>query len=517
MAGKTIPMSKLKQLIRLWAQGYGKRYMSRALGMSKNTVKDYLLKLEVGGWEKSRLLEMDEDQLSDCLYLGQPVYTDERHSQLQAYLEKHSSDLSTKGVTRTLLWEEYIENQPNGYRYTQFCHHLDQLLLIKNPSLPLQHKPGDKLYVDFAGRTVHYTDRETGEQIACQLFVACLPYSDYGFVLAVSSQRVEDFIHALVSCLSFLGGVPAAIVPDNLKSAVVRTCRHEPVINDALLQLANHYGTTVLPTRAAKPKDKALVENHVRLVYQRVLAPLRHVTFFSVQDLNKALSVQNNLLNQRRMQQKLHSRQELFLASEKSMLRPLPSEPFELEYQQLARVQKNNHVLLGREQHYYSVPYQYIGRKAKIIFTRSVVRICVDGKKVATHPRNPCPGRYSTIKEHLCSHHQQYLDRSPEYYIQRARSYSPVLEEFFTFIFQGTVHPEQMYRTCEGLLRLRRSWKESPQTYDEACRIALNNGQRSWRFVQQVLHNRTAHTDPSASQISPLPDHNNLRGANYYQ
>lgn len=508
-------MSKIKQLIRLWAQGREKRYIARALGMSKNTVKGYIAKLAQGNWDTSLLLDMADDELRVLIDAGNPAYSDGRFEHLKDHLEQFCKDLAKTGVTRQLLWEEYLEKYPEGYRYTQFCFHLDQHLRSRKPSMVLQHEAGDKLFIDFAGKTAGYADKESGELITCQLFVACLPFSDYGYVIAVPSQQIEDFIFAVVSCLVFLGGVPAAIVPDNLKSAVTKASRYEPVINGALEQLANHYGTTILPARASKPKDKALVENHVRLIYQRVLAPLRNQVFFSLQELNEALILENKRLNQRRMQQKPHTRQELFLASEKPVLKPLPASPFELEYQQPARVQQNNYVYLGKDRHYYSVPWQHIGKQAKIIFTRSLVRVYVGMEKVAAHPRNLSPGRYSTVKEHLCSHHQHYLERSPEYYIERAQKCSATLEEFFSFIFEAKTHPEQLYKTCDGLLNLHKAWARTPEAFDAACRIALSNQQRSWRFVKQVLENRTAHAQPEQPAI--LPDHDNLRGSKYYQ
>ncbi|MDV7391907.1 IS21 family transposase, partial [Arthrospira platensis SPKY1] len=237
--------------------------------------------------------------------------------------------------------------------------------------------------VDFAGRTANYVDPDSGEVHACQLFVACLPCSDYGFVLAVPSQKIEDFLMALERCVVFLGGVPAALVTDNLKSAVTKPCRYEPVISQALQQFANHYGMTVLPTRVAHPRDKALVENHVRLIYQRVLAPLRHQVFFSLSSLNEALAAQNQKLNQTRMQRKDHTREEKFLAAEKPLLQPLPEQPFTQVYFHQATVQNNNHVLLSADKHYYSVPYIHIGKSARIHYTRSLVEIYVQGVQVA--------------------------------------------------------------------------------------------------------------------------------------
>ena len=507
-------MRQIKQLIRLHQQGKGVKFLARTLGMSKNTVKEYLAKIRQGGFHAEELLALEDPELERKLHAGNPAYSDPRFDKLKDRLDYYCGELGRTGMTRRLLWEEYLQAQPGGYKYTQFCYHLGQHLRSAKPSMVLDHQPGDKLYIDFAGKTAHYVDRHSGELISCQLFIASLPYSDYGFVIAVPSQKVEDFIFALVQCLQFLDGVPAALVPDNLKSAVTKACRYEPTLNEALEQLANHYQTSVIPTRVAKPKDKALVENHVRLIYQRVLAPLRNQVFFSLHELNQALFALNGRLNQTRMQQKNHTRQEKFLASEKALLKPLPAVPFELEYHHTATVQKNNHVILTQDKHYYSVPYTHIGQKARIIYTRSLVSIFVKGQKVATHQRDRSTYGYSTLKEHLCSHHRHYLERSPEYYQQRAKAISETLHRLITLVFTRPAHPEQWYKTCDGLLRLQRRY--DPLRFENACTLAITHEQYSYLFVRQVLENNLTAVDEPQNLV-PLPRHGNVRGSNYYK
>lgn len=508
-------MRQIKQLILLHQQGNNIKQIARTLGMSKNTVKEYLARISQGGYTAQELLGLEDPKLERTLHAGNPAYSDRRFDGLKDKLDYYAKELSREGVTRKLLWEEYMEAQPNGYRYTQFCHHLSQHLRSAKPSLTLDHEPADKLYLDFAGRTASYVDRHSGEIIDCQLFVACLPYSDYGFVLAVPSQKIEDLLHAIVQCLQFLGGVPAALVPDNLKSAVTKACRYEPRISQALEQLANHYQTTVVPTRVARPKDKALVENHVRLIYQRVLAPLRNQVFFSLQELNRALLEGNRRLNQTRMQQKDHTREEKFLAVEKALLQPLPARAFELEYHHIATVQKNNHVLLTQDKHYYSVPYTHIGQKSTIIYTRTLVSIFVKGQQVATHARNRSTRGYSTIKEHLCSHHQHYLNRSPQYYQQRAIALSDTFHRLITLVFTRPAHPEQWYKTCDGLFRLQRRY--DPDQFEKACSLAIAQEQYSYRAVSRLLENHLLLTDQQPQPLAPLPLHDNVRGADYYK
>ncbi len=334
-------------------------------------------------------------------HAGNPAYSDERFSVLSAKLAYYIKELQHKGVTRKLLWEEYRQEIPNGYGLTQFGYHLLQHTKASKPSMVLHHEPADKLYIDFAGKKLSYTNIETGEVVECQVFVACLPYSDYGFVMAVPSQKIDDFLFAIASCLNDFGGVPRALIPDNLKSAVIKANRYEPDVNRALEDFANHYGTTVVPARAYKPKNKALVENHVNIIYTHVYAKLRKLDFFDIHDFNKAIKEKTIAHNQTRMQQKPYSREENFLANEKHLLTPLPEEAFEVKYYRQATVAKNNHIYLGQDKHYYSVPYKYIGEKAAVVYTRKMVYIYLQNERIAVHQRDYAQGKYTTVKEHL--------------------------------------------------------------------------------------------------------------------
>lgn len=377
----------------------------------------------------------------------------------------------------------------------------------------LTHQPGEKLFIDFAGKKLSYIDPKTGEVIECAVFVACLPFSDYGFAMAVPNQSVEELLHALEQCLIFLGGVPQVIVPDNLKSAVIKADRYEPDINIAFNDFATHYGATVIPTRTARPKDKALVENQVKLVYSRVFAKIRNQRFFSLADLNKAIREMMLAHNQTRMQNKPWCREEKFLAHEKHLLGPLPDQPFEIKYYNTYTVQQNNHILLGQDKHYYSVPYIYIGQKAKVIYTRTMVRIYIDGKCMATHSRNRTNHGYTTVKDHLCSTHQHYLARSPGYYIRRAKQCCEELHHFTQLLFDQNRPPEQLYRTCDGVLRLYT--KTDKEQFKKACNIAITHKIYSYKFIQKLIKNKAVDQQEELP-FKDLPDHDNVRGKEYY-
>lgn len=515
MAGKPKIMSDIKQLLRLHQQGTPKKSIAKTLTMSKNTVKVYLEKLKLLKADIPSLLELDDIELEAKFHAGNPAYKDERYEQLKLNLSYYEKELKRIGVTRKLLHDEYRMSYPQGYGYTQFCYHLNQQLEARKPSMVLQHRAGEKMFIDFAGKKLSYIDKETGEIISCPVFVACLPYSDYCFAIALRSQGIEDFIYALTCALEHFRGVPQMLVPDNLKSAIIKANRYEPDVNQALNDFANHYGTTVVPTRVAKPKDKALVENQVKLIYTRVFAHLRNDQFFDITSLNQAINQRIKAHNQTRMQLKEYCREEKFLADEQKHLQALPEVPFDIKHYREYKVGKNNHIYLSEHKRYYSVPYQWCGQQAKVVYTRTMVYIYAKGQQIAVHQRENKPDPYTTVKEHLCSHHKHYLDRSPDYYINKAERLSTTLHQLIQLLFKGGRPPEQNYRTCDGLLSLQR--KTPPDVFEKACKHALDCHCYSYQFVSNIIKNhQRADDDPQAQEQKQLPLHLNIRGKEYY-
>lgn len=516
MAGKTRPMSQIKQLIRLHQHGYGIKTIARSLSISKNTVKSYLQKIGEAGLDLKELLSLEDPVLEGLFHSGNPAYRDPRFEDLKERLDYFESELKRVGVNRKLLWEEYIADYPPGYAYSQFCYHLQQQLVARrNGSFVMEHRPGEKLYIDFSGKKLHYIDRVTGNPVVCEVFVACLPYSSYCFAMAVASQRTPDFLYALDCCLRFLGGAPQVLVPDNLKSAVTRSDRYEPEINRCMEDFANHYGTVVVPARARRPKDKGPVESHVNIVYTQVFARLRKRRFFDLGSLNEAIGERVAKLNQTRMQNRSYCRQERFLSSERHTLLSLPEHRFEMKYYAQLKVAANGHIFLRREQHSYSVPYIHIGAKAQVVYTHRMVYIYIQGKQVAVHRRSYSANAYTTVAEHLSSRHRAYSLRSPQYYIQRAQRLSTAFGMLVELIFsQQGRYPEQLYRTCEGLFRLQRNY--TADEFEGACSLATEHRVFSYRFVQNVLQSGMAIDRSADAGTGPLPEHGNIRGRDYY-
>jgi hypothetical protein len=314
--------------------------------------------------------------------------------------------------------------------------------------------------------------------------------------------------------LRAFGGSPKILVPDNLKAAVIKADRYEPELNRVMEDFANHYGMVVLPARAGRPRDKALVENQVQIIYSRVYAKLRNHRFFSLEELNRAVFEKTLEHNQTRMQRRDYTREEKFLADEKHTLRALPQTDFQLKYYAQLRVGMNNCIYLGRDNHHYSVPHIYIGQKVHVIYTRTTVSIYCQNLCVATHSRSIGHG-YTVVREHLCSAHQHYHQRSPEYYIEAARKKSGALAEVITRIFETPQSPEVFYRTCDGLLSLCR--KVDPVRFEKACRIALMKDMFSMKFIKALIEGKSLIMDDTP-ELFPLPaPEGNIRGKDYYQ
>ena len=514
MAGKLTSMSRIKQLIQLHESGVSNRRIARMLCLNKGTVNDYVNRLKSGGMPVSDLLALDEPVLEGKFSAGTAAFTDPRFDTFKELLPYFEKELERKHVTRNLLWQEYIRSNPSGYRYTQFCYHLNQQLVARRPTAILTHAAGEKLFVDFAGDTLEYIERETGEIVKVQVFIACLPYSDYSFCMAVRTQSTDEFLYALSCCLKHLGGCPKIVVPDNLKAAVIKADRYEPDLNRVMEDFANHHGFVVCPARVRHPRDKAKVENQVRIIYSRVYAKLRNQRFFSLEALNRALAEKTLEHNQTRMQRCDYSRQERFLADEKGTLRPLPETMFEKKYYARLQVENNCCIHLSRDRRYYSVPYTYIGEKVQVIYTRTLVKIFCRNALVAVHERTVGFG-YTTVAEHLCSAHRFYRQRSPDWYIEAAGKRSAVLQELITAIFNHSTRPPELsYRTCDGLLSLAR--KTEPQRFEKACETAMNATRYSYRFVEAPVSGKSLLMEETET-YKPLPQTENVRGKCYYK
>ena len=528
MAGSVKDMSLIKQVLQLKQLGESNRGISRKLPIDKETVNNYVRTLRANGWDIDELLRKDDPELERMFHAGSPAYSDPRMTDFLTKLPYFREQLTNPKlhVTRQLLYEEYIKGYPNGYGKSQFYFHLKQNLVAQKDCtavLTETYNPGEKLMVDFAGDKLGYVDPETGEIIKVEVFVACMPYSDYTYAICVPSQKTEDFIFAIRMCLEHLGGVPPILTPDNLKSAVISNDRHEPKLNKALEDMGNHYHFVVLPCDPKEPTQKALVEDGVRNMYNRIYAKLRNRVFHSLIELNQAVWELVSLYNKTRMQKRPYSREERFHAMEKERLRPLPKDIYEMKYYATLQVQNNCFVELRHDKvtHFYSVPYIHVGKKAQVIFTRSNVKIYIDGIQVASHIRKHEYG-HTYVKEHLASNCRVIMERSAAYYVSWAAHISPDCKDYVSEIFnpQRTSQPEEVYyKLCASIMSLSRKYE--PGVLNKTCRQCIEHRVFTYRKFEAILKRNSLHEasdEPAFSFDAPTPtSHENMRGSSYFQ
>jgi transposase len=515
MANKTIVMSKLRRLLQLYSQGKSKLFISQYLELSRNTVDKYTLQYRLLDLSLEEIDKLTDTDLDKLFFVQIPEDLSPKLKVLYSFFPYMEKELKKTGVTRQLIWEEYISKYPDGIKKTQFSEHYNRWCKKVNPVMHINHKAGDKMYVDYAGKTLQIVDKESGEVQQVQFFVAILGSSQYTYAEATMSQSKEDFITSVQNALYFYGGVPAAIVPDNLKSAVTKSNKYEPTLNETFYDFAEHYTTTILPARSYKPRDKALVEGAVKILYTRVYSVLRDKTFFSLKELNVAIREALEVHNATQLSGRSYSRHDLFNDVEKQTLSALPLNRYELKQQSFATVMLNGHVYLGEDKHYYSVPFNFIRRKVKLLYSAGQVEVYYKYNRIAVHQRVKRPFSYTTIADHLASTHKFVTEWTPERFINWAESIDDVVREFIILILDKKQHPEQAYKSCMGVLSLVK--KVGEERLINACKRALEYNIHNHKIIQNILERGLDQIEKDNLLEQALPEHNNIRGKNYYK
>lgn len=496
-------MRKISEILRLKAEGLSDRLIAAAIGSSRSTVQECLRRCREARIAWPLPAGLDEAGLVARLYQRTAPA---REAPAVDFAEVHR-ELKRPGVTRDLLWQEYKTGQPQGLQYTAFCNHYRRWLARQEIVLRQDHLPGDKAFMDYAGQTVPVVDRLTGEVRQAQIFIAVLGCSNYTFAEATWSQKRQDWLASHVRALTYFGGAPAAIVPDNLKSAVAKARRYEPDINPAYQEFAEHYGVAILPARVRKPRDKAKVETGVLIVERWILARLRNQTFFCLQELNGAIAALLERLNTRPFKKMAGCRRARFLELDQPALRALPPRPYEFAEWKQAKVHPDYHIEVGRA--YYSVPYRLVGERVEVRLTVSVVEIFHGGHLVAAHARATERGRRSTRHAHRPEKHVAVIDASLERTLRWARDIGPATEQVIHSQAAQRKHPEETLRSAQGILRLSRDF--SPQQLEAACQRALQLRAFSYRVVRTLIQNKDQ-PDPPALDLA----HENVRGPGYF-
>jgi len=505
----------IRQILLLKIKGYSNRKISGEIDVHRNTVNEYVRLFDAAPKSYEELLGQNDKEL-ESMFTRKSNINCSRYDELSSQFNYFRDELKKPGCTRQVLWQLYIEKHPNGYQRSQFNEYLYRWLKETKSSGKLHHKAGDKLYVDYTGKKLHYVDRETGEQIEVEVFVGILPCSQLTYVEASQSQKQVDFISSVSNCLEYMEGVPQAIVPDNLKSAVTKASKYEPTLNKMFKDFAMHYGCSINPTRSYSPQDKALVESAVKLVYQRIFYPINEMTFFSLEQLNTELRRRLESYNDYLLTTTQVSRRHQFQTIERPFLSALPRSPYEIKTFKQATVQKMGYVFISENRNYYSVPYRYIQKKVELRYNQKMVEVYYKQERIALHPRSIKRGQYVTIADHLSSTHKFYQNWSPAFFEKLAIPHGLHVQAYVKELIEQAQYPEIAYKQCLGILRLGKDC--GSDRLDKACLRAGGLHRKGYHILKTILENRVEDqpNEVKTEQVH-IPPHNNVRGSKYFK
>jgi len=514
MPQERLSMRKIMEILRLkHERGLSNRKIAASCNVHKNTVANYLQRAEQAGISWPLPENMSESKLYHLLFPDQSKARPEYAPRPDWNLVHR--ELQKKGVTLFLLWEEYKQAHPNGYKYSWFCREYRKWRGKLDLVMRHEHRAGEKLFVDYAGHTVPIINPGTGEVHQAEIFVAVLGASNYTYAEATWSQNLWDWINSHVRTLQYLGGVPQVAVPDNLKSGVKKAHLYEPDLNPTYQDMARHYNLAIVPARKKRPRDKAKAETGVQLVSRWILARLRNKQFFSLLALNQEVRRLLEQLNQKPFKKLEGSRKSLFEDLDKPALQPLPETHYEYALWKKVRVNVDYHVEI--ERHYYSVPHQLVSKELDARYTENTVEIFHKNSRVASHKRSYRKGKYSTVKEHMPKAHREYAKWTPERLMRWAAKSGKNTARLVEDIMAKKPHPQQGFRPCLGIMRLGKQY--GAQRLDQACRRALILGSSNYKSVESILKNNLDQQPLPLREEDQeeIPEHQNLRGASYFK
>ncbi len=514
---RRLSMSTVKEVLRLKYLGDLSNRNIETLGIaSRSAVSNFTSSFEKSGLEIHQALEMPEQELLSLLFPGLKQYHGKRTAKPHPDWNYIHTELSKKGMTRQLLWEEYKEQHSDGYGYTQFKEYYNRYKKSLNPSMRQIHYAGDKLFVDFSGLTMPVVDAVSGEVKKAQIFVSVLGASGYTFVHAVMSQSTEDFIECHNKAFAFYGGVTNQVVPDNLKAAVISHTRKKVVLNESYADMGRHYGTAIVPARPYHPQDKGKVEAGVKGIQRWIMMKLRHQTFFDVDELNDAIASLLDAYNNKTVRRLGKSRSDLFILLDKPALHPLRAEAYLYREHKLATVGIDYHIELDGNG--YSVPYTYLGKKVDVWYSRQTVTASYKGEVIATHPKLKHPNQDSTLKEHMPPQHRyQYEKWNPGRILNWAQSIGEETAALMKEIMQQRSHPVRGYRSCMAILNFSKTYGD--EALELTCTKARKLGIRSVASIESILKRKTylESIDHTVANNTLFNRHENLRDSDIYQ
>jgi len=516
MSQKPLTMEQLKQVLQLKQDGVAIREIVRRTGISRNAVKRYLGRLQAPPIDLAR--ELSNKQLADKAYDNDTLlFATGRQEALLKHFIYAEKELHKTGVNRQLLWLEYKEQHPDGYTYSRYCYHFNIFLKHTDVSMHLEYEAGDMIMIDFAGKKLGYVHPDSGEMIEAQVFIAILPYSGLIFCKAVHTQRTEDFVSCINAMLKFYQGVPKTILCDNLKTAVKRPSKYEPVFTEICNQLSEHYQTTFSATRPYRPRDKAMVERAVSIVYSNIYAPLRNTVFTSLEELQQAMLVQLIKLNNKPYKNTVYSRLYFYERYEHNKLKNLPEQIFTHKRVITLTVQRNYHIQLTEDHLYYSVPYSYAGKKVKVLYDNHTVEVYYDYSRIALHIRKSTNKAYTTLGEHMPPNHvhiHEVKGWTKEELLLKASAVGPYTRHAAEHMLDNSIYMEQNYKACFGMLMLEK--KYTKKRLEAACTRAANGSKINYTMIKNILE-KGLDKQPLLFDNTPIPKHENIRGPGHYQ
>jgi len=506
MTQERLSVRKIREILRLQGTGLSNRAIARACRISNSTVGEYLRRAEAASLHWPLPEGLSEDELFQKLF---PLsVTEGVPGRPLPNWETVRDELKKKGVTLKLLWIEYRDRHPDGYGYTQFCDYYRKWAKTQSPSGRFPHQGGEELEVDYAGLAVSIVNPESGETRQAPVFVATFPASDYVYAEVQPSRELCHWINGHIRAFTFFGGLPKILRPDNPKTGVKSPNYYEPDLNPTYQEMAEYYQLAVLPARVRKPRDKGNVENGVQNVERWVLAPLRHQTFFSETEANRAIKALLEKLNDRLMAHLGKSRRQLFEEIDRPALQPLPAKPYEYATWKAAKVNIDYHIAF--EKHYYSVPHTLVHQQVEIRASERIVQIFHKGQQVAIHPRSRATGRFTTCPEHMPSNHRFVLELNADWIILQAQAIGPHTAQYMAALLRNRSFPEQAYRSCLGVLSLARKYPGS--LLETACQCLLDAHLLSYADLKSELERQARRSILD----HPSDVHENIRGKTYF-
>ena len=522
MPNRKIDMVKIKEVVRLSnEQKLSNRAISRSLEISKTTVSK--ISKALASYDLEEIKFFSEEQLYRICYSdknkGSDNIEEQNLKELTDSFPEMIKDIKKVGVTTKILWKEYRSVHVEGYSYSRFCHHFNKWRSALKVVMHLEHKAGEAMFCDYAGDKFPIYNRNTDkEEKRVSTFLSILPASHITFAVCTETEKTKDWISGCRQSLEYFGGVPLGIVPDNAKAVITKADKYDPQVNPQFKSFSEHYGTCISPARVRKPQDKALVEGAVKLIYQRIYAPLRKIKFYSIGELNIEVRKLLDKHNDTYMMGYKSTRRKMFDETEKTTLSKLPNEPYYFREVELRRtVGINYHVFLKEDNHYYSVPFRFIKEKCNIYYDDSVVEVWLKGNRIATHARERGNSKYTTTAIHMPKPHQEYESWSTDRFNSWAKSIGKSTASVVQEIFSKQKFPQLAFRVVLGLLNL--SNKYGKERLENACGRSVSFDNYSFWSIKDILEkgiDLKIHNEEQLVFNYDIPPNSNTRGSDFY-